>query len=92
LDIAIVSMLALNAIYAYRESKWLVMSATAASTLLVIDAWFDVTSASGVREISEAIIMAIFIELPMACLTFLIALRVIKHEQAKLTKHQNSHS
>ena len=80
LDIAIITMLGVNAINSYLESKWLVMSATATSTLLIIDAWFDLTSARGARDVSEAILMALLIELPLAIVTFLVALRLVKRE------------
>ncbi|HTB48994.1 MAG TPA: hypothetical protein VK712_02835 [Verrucomicrobiae bacterium] len=83
LDIAIICMLLLNAFYAYRESKWLVMSATATSTLLITDAWFDITSARG-RSLAEALASAIIIELPLAILTFRVALHLVRREHIKI--------
>ena len=83
LDIAIVLFLLLNAIFAYKGSKWLVMSATATSTLLVTDAWFDIMSEHPGRPLTEAIALAVFVEIPLAVLTFVIALRVIRREHVK---------
>ena len=80
LDIAIILMLLLNAIFAFLESKWLVMTATATTTLLVMDAWFDINSASGRIAIDQAIVLALFIELPLAFLTFMAALAIVRHE------------
>src|SRR5579864_82456 len=70
LDLTIVAMLLLNALFSYRESKWLVMSATATSTLLITDAWFDVMSEHSGHPLTEAIILAILVEIPLAILTF----------------------
>lgn len=83
LDITIILMLLLNAIFAYRESKWLVMSATATTTLLVMDAWFDMNSASGRIAYDQALILALFIELPLALLTFMAAMAIVKREHHK---------
>jgi hypothetical protein len=80
LDIAIVAMLILNAVYSYLESKWLVMSATATTTLLITDAWFDVTSAHRGAPFLEAVASAVLIELPLAVLTFTVALRIVTRE------------
>lgn len=80
LDIAIVTLLILNAVYAYKESKWLIMSATATSTVLVVDAWFDVMSAHTSSDMRQAVILALFIELPLAALTFVTALKLVKRE------------
>ena len=83
LDIAIVLFLLLNAYFSYKESKWLVMSATATATLLVTDAWFDVMSEHSGHPLMEAIALAVFIELPLAVLTFSVALRVVRREHVK---------
>lgn len=81
MDIAIVTLLVLNAIYAYKESKWLIMSATATSMILVVDAWFDVMSAHTSSEMRQALILAFLIELPLAILTFVTALKLVKRER-----------
>lgn len=83
LDIAIAFMLILNALFSYFESKWLVLSATATSTLLITDAWFDVVTAHSGRPFHEAAASAFFIELPLAILTFHVALRIMHREHGK---------
>lgn len=80
LDITIAVFLILNAVFSYLESKWLVMSATATSTLLLIDAWFDVVTARYGRPFDISLASAILVELPLAILTFRIALRIINRE------------
>lgn len=88
LDIAIACMLVLNALFSYLESKWLVLSATATSTLLVTDAWFDVITAKSGRPYHEAIASAFFIELPLAILTFHVALRIMNREHRKTIRRK----
>ena len=88
LDVAIAFMLVLNAIFSYLESKWLVLSATATSTLLVTDAWFDVITAKSGRPYHEAIASALFIELPLAALTFHVALRIMNREHRRTIRRK----
>src|SRR5487761_1833482 len=64
LDIAIAFVLILNAIFSYLESNWLVLSATATTTLLLTDAWFDVITARAGRPLVESLASAVFIEIP----------------------------
>jgi hypothetical protein len=73
-------MLLLNAIYSYFESKWLALSATATSTLILTDAWFDVMTSHAGKELNESVVEAIFVEIPLALITFLIALRIINEK------------
>ena len=80
LDVAIVLLLILNAVYSYLESKWLVMSATATTTLLVVDGWFDVMGAHAGKPFVESLAMALLIELPLAVLTLNIALKLVRRE------------
>lgn len=86
LDIAIAIFLVLNAIFSYKESKWLVMSATATSTLLILDAWFDIITARHGRPLEASLASAIFVEIPLAILTFRVALRIVNREHVRLHK------
>lgn len=83
LDVAIAIFLILNAIFSYLESKWLVMSATATSTLLIVDAWFDIITARHGRPFDTSLATALFVEIPLAILTFNIALKIINREHQK---------
>jgi hypothetical protein len=50
------------------------LPAAITATLLVIDAWFDVTTSAPGSAATEAIAMAVFPELPMAGLCVLLAM------------------
>jgi hypothetical protein len=57
----------------HRRSPWVEVAATAAAVLLVVDAWFDVTTARGAWNITQAVILGVVIELPLAGLSLWIA-------------------
>jgi hypothetical protein len=64
-DVMLLVALASTGYFAFRRSRYLATAATAAATLLVVDAWFDVmTSPWGQRL--EATALAALIELPLA--------------------------
>lgn len=54
--------------------RWLCLPAAVASTALIIDAWFDVTTSAPGRAVAMAIAMALFSELPMAGLCAVLAI------------------
>lgn len=51
------------------------LAATATAMLLVVDAWFDVTTAGSGGALAEAVAMAVGAELPMAVLCAALAYR-----------------
>jgi hypothetical protein len=67
-DVMLALMLVAVAVTAWRGSAWLEAAAAAAATLLVVDAWFDVLTASDRTELVVAIVEAAFVELPLALL------------------------
>lgn len=67
-DVMLGLMLLAVAVTAWRGSAWLEAAAAAAATLLVVDAWFDVLTASSGTERVIAIVEAVFVELPLALL------------------------
>jgi hypothetical protein len=69
--------LAATGVAVARRSLWTPVFATATGTLLLVDAWFDVVSASG-RELAAAVVMAACLELPLAALCFWIS-RNVEH-------------
>lgn len=77
LDVAIVIVLILNAVYSRSRSKWLAMSATATTTLLLVDAWFDIMSARPGKAFIEALVLALLVEVPLALLTFRVAIKIL---------------
>ena len=67
-DVMLALMLLAVAVTAWRGSAWLEAAAAAAATLLFVDAWFDVLTASSGTELVIAIVEAVVVELPLAVL------------------------
>jgi len=65
--------LALTGWFAYLRSTWIEVAATAAAVLLLVDAWFDVTTANGGWDLTQALILGVGIELPLAALSLWLA-------------------
>jgi hypothetical protein len=63
-DVMLLVALASTGYFALRRSRYLATAATAAATLLVVDAWFDVTTLPGQRL--EPVALAVLVELPLA--------------------------
>jgi hypothetical protein len=72
-DVALALLLLTVAVAAWRRSPWLEGAATAAATLLFVDAWFDVLTSSTQTEFVVSIGEAAFVELPLAVLCLLLA-------------------
>ena len=72
-DIALALLLVGVALAAWRRSPWLEGAATAAATLLFVDAWFDILTSSGRGELIAAILEAALVELPIAVFCLLLA-------------------
>ena len=72
-DIALALLLLTVAVAAWRRSPWLEGAATATATLLVVDAWFDILTASTGTELVVAVTEAAFVELPLAVLCLRLA-------------------
>jgi hypothetical protein len=67
--------------------SWLCLPAAVTSTLLVIDAWFDITTSAPGPAGTAAIAMAVFPELPMAGLSAVLAIR---HAPGRTACHRGS--
>jgi hypothetical protein len=72
-DVVLALLLSAVALAAWRGSLWFEGTATAAATLLFVDAWFDVLTSSTRVELFVAIGEAVFVELPLAFLCLLLA-------------------
>ena len=64
-DVLLIAALGATGYFALRASRYLAITAAAASALLIVDAWFDIMT-SPRRQIPEAIVLAAFVELPLA--------------------------
>jgi hypothetical protein len=71
-DIALFAAIATTAFCAVRGSEWLVPFAAVTGTMLVCDAWFDVVTSIGGNDWAEAVLEALFAELPLAAVCALI--------------------
>ena len=74
-DTGLAVLFLLTAVAAHRRSPWVPALAAATGTLLVTDAWFDVLLESHAGERRNAVLLAVFIELPTAAVCFWIAQR-----------------
>ena len=72
-DAAMAGLLIATAVAAVRRSPWIQGTATAAATMLVCDAWFDMATAASGNEEAMAIVTAVLIELPLAVLCLWVA-------------------
>jgi hypothetical protein len=72
-DVMLALLLLAVAVTAWRRSTWLEGAATAAATLLFVDAWFDVLTSSTKAELVMAIVEAVVVELPLAAVCLLVA-------------------
>src|SRR2546423_10499762 len=62
-DVGLALVLSGVALAAWRRSPWLEGAATAAATLLFVDAWFDVLTSSTRPELIVALVQAGFVQL-----------------------------
>ena len=74
-DALLALVLALLALALVRRSPWRQHAGVAAAVFLACDTWFDVTTATPGRELVLAVLEATLIELPLAALCILIAIR-----------------
>jgi hypothetical protein len=68
----------LTAHLAFRLDARVVFPATAVATLLVADAWFDVTTSATAADATQALILALFVELPAAAFSLYVAHKVVR--------------
>jgi hypothetical protein len=73
-DAALVVVLAMTAYMAYRGRPWVALSATAAATMLLVDAWFDVMTTPRGHGLWLSWLLAIVVEVPLAGICLWIAL------------------
>jgi DNA-binding PadR family transcriptional regulator len=72
--------------------SWLCLPAAITSTLLVVDAWFDITTSAPGHAGTVAVAMAVFPELPIAGLCAVLAIRhapgcTVRHRHASPHEH-----
>ncbi len=75
-DILLLVTLSRTAWLAFKGSRQVELPATATATLLIVDAWFDITTSHPGWPQMEAIALALFVELPTAALALYISTRI----------------
>lgn len=78
-DFGLVLSLGLTALLGLRKSGWVIVPASAAGILLLIDAWFDCLTAKQGWEYVLSLSSATIVEVPMAIMAFWIAYSAGKH-------------
>ncbi len=78
LDVMLIAALALSAWALVKRSAWAIMTTSIVGGMLVLDGWFDLLTSSRGHEFETAVLSAIFIEAPLAALSFWIAIRCIR--------------
>jgi hypothetical protein len=77
-DTFLLAGLALTAWLAWRRRQAVMISAFITGALLVCDAWFDITTASGRIDMITAVVSAVVLELPLAALLFAVAAHLLR--------------
>lgn len=74
-DVCLAVALAATAVGAIRRSPLVPLASAVTGTLLLCDAWFDVLTSRGAADVTEALISAVLVELPLAIVCFWTAWR-----------------
>jgi hypothetical protein len=92
-DLIMVLAICLTAYWAFRLDARVVYPATAVATLLVADAWFDITTSTTAADATQALILALAVELPAAAFSLYVAHRVGRRvrERARLDHATGPH-
>jgi len=92
-DLIEVLAICLAAYWAFRLDARVVYPATVVATLLVADAWFDITTSATAADATQALILALVVELPAAAFSLYVAHRVGRRvrERARLEHVTDPH-
>ena len=88
-DTALVIVLALTGFLAWRGRPQVALASTAAATMLLVDAWFDVMTTPRGHGWLMSLALAVLVELPLAAICLWIALHasiVIEHRVIRLAR------
>ena len=75
-DLLLVFAIIRTAYMAFRIDPRVQLPATATATLLIVDAWFDMTTSGSHRQFFEAFVLAVLIEIPAAVFSIYLARQV----------------
>lgn len=77
-DVLLLASLAATAWLAWQRRQVVVLAAFTTGTLLICDAWFDITTATGRADVIVAVLTAVLAELPLAGLLFAVAYHLLQ--------------
>ena len=83
-DVMLTVVLARTGWLAWRGSDHVQLPAVASATLLVVDVWFDIVTASSRHDLALAVVSALVIEVPLALLCLWIALNAERVRRERL--------
>jgi hypothetical protein len=75
IDVLLVAFMAMTAALVFVRRRWVPLTAFATAVLLCCDAWFGVMTA-GPHDVSVSALTAILIEVPLAVILIITALRI----------------
>jgi hypothetical protein len=75
-DVLLVLAMGRTAYLALKGHRRIELPAITTATLLIVDAWFDITTSRSGAPQMEAVLLAVFVELPTAALAIYISRRV----------------
>ncbi len=87
-DLFLIFAMARTALFAWKGKRQVQLPAVATATLLLVDAWFDLVTSTG-WALTQAILMAVAVELPLAALAIYIARhvdRVVERAEHRLAE------
>jgi hypothetical protein len=82
-DLALVGVLATTAVLGWRGRPRVTMAATAAATMLFVDAWFDVLTTPRRSGLWVSVVLAVAVEIPLALICLWIALHASQVMEAR---------
>ena len=82
-DLALVGVLATTAVLGWRGRPRVTMAATAAATMLFVDAWFDVLTTPRGGGLWVSVVLAVGVEIPLAAICLWIALHASQVMEAR---------
>jgi len=72
-DLGLLTSLGLTSYFAWRRRQAVIALAFISAAILTCDAWSDITTSSGTVDVVVAIVFAVLVELPLACMLFAVA-------------------
>jgi hypothetical protein len=78
-DILLLTMLALTAVAGWKRKQMVFPTAFASGVLLICDAWFDVMTSQRGADLTQALLSAFLVELPLAFILIAGPLRLLRY-------------